>query len=220
MITRNNIKCFDYIYESSFNDNNKLTDLESKFFDNLSKNYIDFVNENRELLENPELLIAQGNAVVVNNFPKLNSTGIKEYYSYKKKEFIKVVESDLNYNFNKITSDVNVFNQLALIKLIDYFIDQDIIECSDEYYTKNIIGRYDFDFSKLKINPKIYYKEISEAKNTSIQYIEQQVNIEGNNNKWKNNEISNKKVEQEKEDLLTKIIKNIKNIKNIFSRRK
>ena len=217
MITRNNIKCFDYIYESSFNDNNKLTDLESKFFDNLSKNYIDFVNENRELLEKPELLIAQGNAVVVNNFPKLNSNGIKEYYSYKKKEFIKVVESDLNYNFTKITSDVNVFNQLALIKLIDYFIDQDIIECSDEYYNKNIIGRYDFDFSKLKINPKIYYKEIPEAKNTSIQYIEQQVNIEGNNNKWKNNEISNKKVEQEKEDLLTKIIKNIK---NIFSRGK
>ena len=215
MISRNNIKCFDYIYERSFNDNNSLAELESKFFDNTVVNYISFVKDNKELLEDPELLITKEENLIYNNFPKLNSYGIKEYFDYKMKEFIKIVENNLNYNFNDISSDLNISNQKALIKLIDYFIDQNIIECSGTYYTKGIIGFYDFNFSELKINSKIYSKNEDPI---FVQNIEHQVNINGNNNKISKNDFSHKKNEIEKEGILDKFLKFIQ--KNIFKIKK
>ena len=203
MISRSNIKIFDYIYLTDVNNNEEnLTEFINKFLDNKNDEYIKFVQDNEDKLVKPDLLITQtlsGYGIVHNNFPKMNNIGLKQYYDYKLDQFKDIMENDIAYDFDNISSDLNL-SGIALKRVVDYLIDNKTIKCSGEYATKNILGTYDFDFSALKIS---YIEKKKEASTIENQVT---VNINGNRNKFSKNEFSNNKRELEKESILDKLL--------------
>lgn len=203
MISRSNIKVFDYIYLTDVNNNEEnLTEFINKFLDNKNDEYIKFVQDNEDKLVKPDLLITQtlsGYGIVTNNFPKMNNTGLKQYYDYKLEQFKDIMENDIAYDFDNISSDLNL-SGIALKRVVDYLIDNKTIKCNGEYATKNILGTYDFDFSALEISYKEKKKDASTIENQVT------ININGNKNKFSKNDFSNNKRELEKESILDKLL--------------
>lgn len=207
MISRNNIKIFDCIFQKSFNDEDyDLAIFINDFLGNKISNYIAFVKENESYLVRPDLLITK-TGIVGNNYPKINNSGMVEYLNYKLDRFKELLEDNVNYNFHNIAVDLNLDGN-ALKRVIDYFIDRKIIKCRDEYAKKNILGFYEFDFDKLEIFPNL-----NANNGMAFSNIENQVNItvNGDKTKFNKNEFSNHKTELEKKKwykvLLEKIFK-------------
>lgn len=215
MVDRSNIKIFDFIVNTNFNDDSgNVHELINTYFGNLPDKYIQFVLDNEELLSKKLPLITQtlsGYVIVGNVFPKLNNNGMIRYLEYKKTKFIELIEEDMNYNFKNIEEELNL-EGIALMKVIDYFIDSNVIKCNDNYYEENIIGTLDFDFSKLSVVEKFNCNNTKNEDNENKTIIEQQINIQitGDKNKLNRNDLSNKKQELEKESFFGQILNFIK----------
>jgi len=85
-------------------------------------------------------------------FPKMTMSSVSNYLDYKLMQFKKMIVEDFNYDLENIGKDLNITNNFALKKVIDYFIDNRLLTKNDEYAKMNILGNYEFDFKTLRIN--------------------------------------------------------------------
>ena len=77
---------------------------------------------------------------------------VRTYQDNKLAQFKKILEDDFNYNLENVGEDLNITNNFALKKVIDYLIDNKLLTKNGEYAKKNILGNYEFDFENLRIN--------------------------------------------------------------------
>lgn len=212
MISRANIKIFDYLFNVDCNSNSiNLIKFINELFQSKNDDYIKFILENKNIISNSQLLVSKtmdGYSVTINEFPKLNFRGTSEYLNYKKGQFEKILNDNPNYNFEHISDDLNLNNK-ALKKVIDFLIDNNVIKCEKEYATMNILGTYDFEFDNLKINNNI--NDINNHK--FMQNIN--INVNGNKNKISKNDFSNNKKEIKRKSIVDKIIEILKHILKI-----
>lgn len=85
-------------------------------------------------------------------FPKMTMSCVSTYLEYKLAQSKKIFEDDFNYDLKNIGEDLNITNNFALKKVIDYLIDNKLLTKNDEYAKMTILGNYEFDFEILKIN--------------------------------------------------------------------
>lgn len=84
-------------------------------------------------------------------FPKFTMTAINSYLNYKLKQAKKLFEENFNYELENLGKDLNIINNFALKRLLDFFVNNSILVKKGEYVKKNILGDYEIDFQLLEI---------------------------------------------------------------------
>lgn len=156
-----NISIFDFIFNvnmlkniSNYSDYTDALDTMIMEQTNSDTNY-EFWQEYNYMISNSSLKdisTLDGYHYAYFPFPKMTMTCVNTYLDYKLAQSKKILEDNFNYDLENLGDDLNITNNFALKKVIDYLIDKRILTQNGEYAKMNILGDFEFDFENLKIN--------------------------------------------------------------------